>query len=484
MRSGILRGVAPVAVLLAAACGGPANVTTAGGSAPGVAIHPPAAQAAPGVEVAFAAAVQGVSSQAVTWSVAEGPSGGTIDANGLYTAPATPGVYHVVASSAVDATITGAATVTVDAPAAAPPGLPSGTPVVGTAHSPMNLPVSFWAPDIEAHYGVMDVVDAAATADLQYGFANIPTFGTPFFSIATDSFDVYYAQAGDPLYTVVSSSGTPSPCPLDAGGETRVPIPLGAHVYTTADDQHLAIVDVARNRVYAFYAEANRAFGVSGDTFVAPYRGCDVLHGDDAAIASQSTAARRYGCSGGKCGLDGLGAGVPTGGNGDSNGFLSPHGVIVPEDFDDTGWTGEAVGTLHHALYCAVPNAIQHGYVWPTSDPMAGTAGRVLKNGQIIRLDPAYDVEGSGAAAWAKRVMRTMQRYGCVVSDYGSYGLKFSAQGNWSGLGPRRGANPWSTAGGAPAEASAATGDGATGLVSVPIPMSRLQAVLPHGVAN
>lgn len=115
---------------------------------------------------------------------------------------------------------------------------------------------------------------------------------------------------------------------------------------------------------------------------------------------------------------------------------------------------------------------------------MVGVAGRTLKNGQLVRLDPAYDVEASGAVTWAKRVMRTMQRCGCVVSDIGNYGLKFSAQGNWSGLGASRGANPWSTAGGAPSEASAATNDGQTGLVYIPIPVARLQAILPHGVAH
>jgi len=331
---------------------------------------------------------------------------------------------------------------------------------------------------------VTDVVDPGATADLQYGFSNISSFGTPFFSIAADSFDTYYALPGDPTYTLVNSSGTAVPCPLDAGGDTRIRVPLGAHVYTPNDDQHIAIVDVERNRIYAFYAESGRAFGVSGDTFIAPYRGCDVLHGDDAAIASQISASTRYACSGAKCGLAGMGAGVPTGGNGDSNGMLSPHGIILPEDFDDTGWSGEAVGTLHHALYCVVPAAIQYGYVWPTGDPMAGVAGRTLKNGQLIRLDPTLDVEASGAASWAKRIMRTMQRYGCIVSDIGAYGLKFSAQGNWSGLGPGRGATPWSAAGGAPAEAQAATGNGSTGLVHVPIPVQRLQAILPHGAAH
>jgi len=43
----------------------------------------------------------------VTWTVAEGPAGGTVDANGRYTAPNTPGTYHVVATAGgVSGTVT------------------------------------------------------------------------------------------------------------------------------------------------------------------------------------------------------------------------------------------------------------------------------------------------------------------------------------------------------------------------------------------
>src|SRR5262249_35823903 len=54
-------------------------------------------------------------STAVTWSVKEGASGGTIDAAGHYTAPVTPGTFHVVATSVADPTKTATATATVTA---------------------------------------------------------------------------------------------------------------------------------------------------------------------------------------------------------------------------------------------------------------------------------------------------------------------------------------------------------------------------------
>jgi hypothetical protein len=50
----------------------------------------------------FSAQVSNASNQAVTWSVVEGTAGGTIDANGHYVAPATPGTYHVKAVSQYD----------------------------------------------------------------------------------------------------------------------------------------------------------------------------------------------------------------------------------------------------------------------------------------------------------------------------------------------------------------------------------------------
>ena len=82
-----------------------------------VSISPQTASVGAGGTVAFTAAVTGGTSTAVSWSVAES-NGGTIDAAGKYTAPASAGVFHVVAASLVDPSISDAATVTVTAPIA------------------------------------------------------------------------------------------------------------------------------------------------------------------------------------------------------------------------------------------------------------------------------------------------------------------------------------------------------------------------------
>ncbi|GMU08439.1 glycosyl hydrolase family 18 protein [Corallococcus caeni] len=81
-----------------------------------VSVSPADVGLAPGATQAFTATVTGSSNTAVTWSVEQGPAGGTIDAQGLYTAPAGSGTYRVIATSKADTTRTGAAVVMVSPP--------------------------------------------------------------------------------------------------------------------------------------------------------------------------------------------------------------------------------------------------------------------------------------------------------------------------------------------------------------------------------
>ena len=56
----------------------------------------------PGDTHTFTATVTGTENTAVVWTIREGASGGSIDNQGTYTAPDTPGEYHVVATSQAD----------------------------------------------------------------------------------------------------------------------------------------------------------------------------------------------------------------------------------------------------------------------------------------------------------------------------------------------------------------------------------------------
>jgi PKD repeat protein len=68
-----------------------------------VSMYPPSAVLAAGETASFQAALDGCgSSFGVDWSVEEGDAGGTITPEGLYTAPSSPGTFHVVATSKSD----------------------------------------------------------------------------------------------------------------------------------------------------------------------------------------------------------------------------------------------------------------------------------------------------------------------------------------------------------------------------------------------
>ena len=58
----------------------------------------------------------GTTNHSVTWRVQEGGAGGTVTPQGVYTAPATPGEYHVVATSVADTSKSAVATALVYTP--------------------------------------------------------------------------------------------------------------------------------------------------------------------------------------------------------------------------------------------------------------------------------------------------------------------------------------------------------------------------------
>lgn len=78
-----------------------------------VTISPAAATVSAGSAQQFTATVQGSVNQAVTWSIAGGAGHGMITATGAYTAPVTPGIYSITATSMVDTTVSAPAIVTV-----------------------------------------------------------------------------------------------------------------------------------------------------------------------------------------------------------------------------------------------------------------------------------------------------------------------------------------------------------------------------------
>ena len=105
---------------------------------PQVTIDPVAATLRPDGTGTFAATVSGLTNTAVNFTIQES-AGGLINTAGLYTAPAAPGFYHVVAASVDEATVTASATVTVTT---SPSGFtPTGSLVVARGlHTATLLP--------------------------------------------------------------------------------------------------------------------------------------------------------------------------------------------------------------------------------------------------------------------------------------------------------------------------------------------------------
>ena len=121
MSSASFQGIAILGIAALAACSGsPTSVGTTAPTGPAgseivVTLAPKTAQVIAGGSVRFSATVTGTADDGVIWSVQEGPTGGSVTAIGVYTAPNGAGTYHVVAASHADPTRQEVAAVTVTA---------------------------------------------------------------------------------------------------------------------------------------------------------------------------------------------------------------------------------------------------------------------------------------------------------------------------------------------------------------------------------
>lgn len=86
---------------------------TAAGAPVTVAVSPSSASVDACKTLQLTAAVANTTNGAVTWSVQEGAAGGSVGTTGVYTAPATAGTYHAVATSVADPSKSAVSTLTV-----------------------------------------------------------------------------------------------------------------------------------------------------------------------------------------------------------------------------------------------------------------------------------------------------------------------------------------------------------------------------------
>src|SRR5260370_3438986 len=115
-------GLSAASLVLFAAGGLPAcsannaAVTVTNNHAVQVVVLPHTADVFTSASASLTSIVTGANDTTVTWTVREGSAGGSVTSGGLYSAPAAPGSFQVVATSNADSTKSDNATVTFKTP--------------------------------------------------------------------------------------------------------------------------------------------------------------------------------------------------------------------------------------------------------------------------------------------------------------------------------------------------------------------------------
>lgn len=185
---------------------GRSKVTVSPAPAPTVSISPADPTVAAGSSLAFTATVTGTTSTAVTWSVREASGCGSIDATGVYTAPAAGATCHVDVASVEAPSATASSTVTVSPPPAAAP-------------SPVAVTISPSA----------GTVDACRTLTFT---ATVSTGGTVAWSVQEGSTGGSITSAG--VYTAPATAGTYHVVATSQGATATVPVTVGAGILGVA----------------------------------------------------------------------------------------------------------------------------------------------------------------------------------------------------------------------------------------------------------
>ena len=185
------------------------------------------------------------------------------------------------------------------------------------------------------------------------------------------------AGPGDPEYSIRLT---------DQGGSITVRIPLGTRPDPSGDG-HLTVRD--------------REKGVETDFWQAKY---------DSATQRISSASAGVSFP--------LGAinEQTTGWGGNAANTPLRAGLITPEDMRDAIGSGSS---LPYTLQFGMPEIGQGAPRYPAlhNAPTCGSCANHIVEGTWVRLDPSYDVEGSGLPAWQKVIARTMQRKGAILRD-------------------------------------------------------------------
>jgi WD40 repeat protein len=199
-----------VLLVLVTGCGGGGTTNPTSPSSPtpvpapvAISLNQTAVTLDVGNQFTFVATVTGMGNKGVSWAIQEGTSGGNITSSGVYTAPATDGVFHVIATSQADTTQKATATVTVATlvVSVSPPSNVLGPLGVRAFSATVNTSLN-----TSVTWSVLEAAGGAITTGGQYTAPN--TTGGPFHVVATSVQDS--SKTGIASVTIVPSGFRPT----------------------------------------------------------------------------------------------------------------------------------------------------------------------------------------------------------------------------------------------------------------------------------
>ncbi|MET0615666.1 MAG: hypothetical protein ABW142_09480 [Thermoleophilaceae bacterium] len=196
---------------------------------------------------------------------------------------------------------------------------------------------------------------------------------------------LYYATAGDPLFTLHCYETSWGVCPIEGH---RIRIPDAARP-AGGGDAHLAVIDYSTGWEYDLYKVRSKPAG--GGTLEFRWGGRTRLDGD--GLGTNATAAQ----------------------------FALSAGVIRPEEI--------AAGRIDHALFMVVKCTA--GKVYPALGGGAQCADGTNAPAGGMRFQLAYsdaEIEALAVPRWKKTILQALRTYGAYIGDTGGGGFNFQFQ--------------------------------------------------------
>jgi len=369
--------VVGTALILGLACGGGSSTPPAP-PAISVTITPAGASVWTSGSQIFQAVVVGSSNTIVTWSVVEA-TGGTINASGLYAAPAAAGSFHVKAVSVADPTKSAQApvVVSVQPPSGACNGaaLGIGASLQGFLPFPAD---NAWNQDVSG--ASVDPNSDVLIASIGAATGLHPDFGAGLYAGSPIGIPYVVVASGVQPKVALTIAATGYPGESDPG---PMPLPAAAPVEGgngSTGDRHVLVMD----RDTCVLHELYRAFLQADGSWTA----------DGASTWDlRSNNLRPYGWTSADA------AGLP----------------IFPglARYDEV-----AAGAITHALRFTVQNT-RRAYVLPATHwASSNTSTSAPPMGLRVRLKAGVDI--STYPAQAQVVLAALKRYGMILADNGS----------------------------------------------------------------